>query len=130
MDTILYPDFLEDITSYQAASDFWQAKLDPLFQELGLSKQDYLNTTMVNGVALQDGNPIYQAYFPELKKVVRIIQEEPLLPADFGSWVYVTEVDEEEVEEFVISLVLTEGNVERAVAEIHGCLTNYTFDEN
>ena len=114
MDTILYPDFLEDITSYQAASDFWQAKLDPLFQELGLIKQDYLNTTMVNGVALQDGNPIYQAYFPELKKAVRIIQEEPLLPADFGSWGHVTEVEEEEIEELVISLVLTEENVERA----------------
>ena len=122
MDTILYPDFLEDITNYQAASDFWQAKLDPLFRELGLSKQDYLNTTMANGVALQDGNPIYQAYFPELKKAVRIIQEEPLLPADFSSWVNVTEVDEEEVEELVISLVLTEENVERAIAEIHGWL--------
>lgn len=118
MDTILYPDFLEDITSYQAASDFWQAKLDPLFRELGLSKQDYLNTTMVNGVALQDGNPIYQAYFPELKKAVRIIQEEPLLPADFGSWVNVTEVDEEVVVELVISLVLTEENVERTGEEI------------
>lgn len=118
MDTILYPNFLEDITSYQAASDFWQAKLDPLFQELGLSKQDYLNTTMVNGVALHDGNPIYQAYFPELKKAVRIIQEEPLLPADFGSWVNLTEVDEEEVEELVISLVLTEENVEKAGVEI------------
>ena len=73
---------------------------------------------MVNGVALQDGNPIFQAYFPELKKAVRIIQEEPLLPADFGSWVNVTEVEEEEVEELVISLVLTEENVERAGEEI------------
>ena len=118
MDTILYPDFLEDISSYQAAADFWQARLDPLFRELGLNKQDYLNTTMVNGVALQDGNPIYQAYFPELKKAVRIIQEEPLLPADFGSWVNVTEVEEEEVEELVIGLVLTEKNVERAGVEI------------
>ena len=118
MDTILYPNFLEDVSSYQAAADFWQAKLDPLFQELGLNKQDYLNTTMVNGVALQDGNPIFQAYFPELKKAVRIIQEEPLLPADFGSWVNVTEVDEEEVEELVIGLVLTEENVERARVEI------------
>lgn len=98
MDTILYPDFLENISSFRGASDFWQAKLDPLFCELGLSKQDYLNTTMVNGVALNDGNPIYQAYFPEFKKAVRIIQEEPILPADFGSWVNVTEVDEEEVE--------------------------------
>jgi hypothetical protein len=130
MDTVFYPDFLEDISSYQAAADFWQAKLNPLFRELGLNKQDYLNTTMVNGVALNDGNPIYQAYFPELKKAVRIIQEEPLLPADFGSWVNVTEVDEEEVKELVISLVLTEENVERAIAEIHGCLANYTFDEN
>ena len=122
MDTILYPDFLEDISSYQAATDFWQAKLDPLFREFGLSKQDYLNTIMVNGVSLHDGNPIYQAYFPELKKAVRIIQEEPILPADFGSWVNLTEVDEEEVEELVISLVLTEDNVERAIAEIHGWL--------
>lgn len=118
MDTILYPNFLEDVSSYQAAADFWYEKLDPLFRELGLNKQNYLNTTMVNGVPLQDGNPIYQAYFPELKKAVRIIQEEPLLPADFGSWVNVTEVDEEEVEELVISLVLTEENVERAREEI------------
>lgn len=122
MDTILYPDFLEDISSYQAAADFWQAKLDPLFRELGLNKQDYLNTTMVNGAPLQDGNPIYQAYFPGLKKAVRIIQEEPLLSADFGSWVNETEVDEEEVAELVIRLVLTEENVERAIAEIHGWL--------
>ena len=86
MDTILYPDFLEGITSYKAASDFWQAKLDPLFRELGLNKQVYLNTTMVNGVALQNGNPIFQAYFLEQKKAVRIIQEESLLPTDFGSW--------------------------------------------
>lgn len=124
MDTILYPDFLEDISSYQAAADFWQAKLDPLFQELGLCKQDYLNTTMVNGVALNDGNPIYQAYFPELKKAVRIIQEEPLLPADFGSWVNVAEVEEEEMEELVISLVLTAENVERAEEEIREWVEN------
>jgi hypothetical protein len=124
MDTILYPDFLEDITSYQAASGFWHAKLNPLFWELGLNKQDYLNTTMVNGVALQDGNPIFQAYFPELKKAVRIIQEEPLLPADFGNWVKVTEVDEEEVEELVISLVLTEDNVERAWEVIRAWVRN------
>jgi hypothetical protein len=71
---------------------------------------------------LQDGNPIYQAFFPELKKAVRIIQEEPLLPADFGTWVNLTEVNEEEVEELVISLVLTEENVERAIAEIYGWL--------
>jgi len=122
MDTILYPDFLEDITSYQAASDFWQVKLDPLFLELGLNKQNYLNTTMVNRVALQDGNPIYQAFFPELKKAVRIIQEEPLLPADFGSWVNQTEVNEEEVEELVISSVLREESVERTIAEIYGWL--------
>ena len=122
MDTILYPDFLEDISSYQAASDFWHAKLDTLFRELGLSKQDYLNTTMVNGVALQDGNPIFQAYFPELKKAVRIIQEEPLLPADFGSWVNFTEVEEEELEELVIGLVLTEENVERTGVEIRAWL--------
>lgn len=122
MDTILYPDFLEDITSYQAAADFWQARLDPLFRELELKKQDYLNTTMVNGVPLHDGNPIYQAYLPELKKAVRIIQEEPILPADFGSWMNVTEVEEEEVQELVIGLVLTEENVERAIGEIHGWL--------
>jgi hypothetical protein len=71
---------------------------------------------------LQDGNPIYQAFFPELKKAVRIIQEEPLLPADFGSWVNLTEVNEEEVEELVISLVQTEENVERAIAEIYDWL--------
>jgi len=122
MDAILYPDFLEGISSYQAAYNFWQAKLDPLFQELGLKKQDYLNTTMVNGVALLDGNPIYQAYFPELKKAVRIIQEEPILPADYGSWVNLPEVEDEDVEELVISLVLTEENVERTVAEIHSWL--------
>lgn len=122
MDTILYPDFLEDITSYQAASDFWQAKLDPLFRELGLSKQDYLNTTMVNGVSLQDGNPIYQAYFPELKKAVRIIQEEPILPADYGSWVNSTELEDEDIEELVISLVLIEENVERARETIRAWL--------
>lgn len=124
MDTILYPDFLEDILSYQAAADFWQTKFNPLFQELGLQKQDYLNTTMVNGVSLLDGNPIYQAYFPDLKKAVRIIQEEPILPADYGSWVNVTEVDEEEVEELVISLVLTEENVERAWEEIRAWMGN------
>lgn len=57
---------------------------------------------MVNGVSLNDGNPIFQAYFPELKKALHIIQEEPLLPADFGSWVNVTEVAEEAVEELVV----------------------------
>ena len=57
-----------------------------------------------------------------LKKAVGIIQEEPLLPADFGSWVNVTEVEEEEVVELVISLVLTEENVERAGNEIYGWL--------
>lgn len=73
---------------------------------------------MVNGVSLNDGNPIFQAYFPELKKALHIIQEEPLLPADFGSWVNVTEVAEEAVEELVVGLVLTEENVERAREEI------------
>lgn len=127
MDTILYPDFLEDISSYQASADFWQSKFDPLFQELGLEKQNYLNTTMVNGTPLQDGNPIYQAYFPKLKKAVRIIQEEPILPADYGSWVNRTEVDDEDIEELVISLVLTEENVERTEQEIQTWISSLEF---
>jgi hypothetical protein len=74
---------------------------------------------MVNGVALHDGNPIYQAYFPELKKAVRIIQEEPLLPADFGSWVNVAEVDEEEVEELVIGWVLRGESLSMSIITIY-----------
>lgn len=129
MDTILYPDFLEDTLSYQAAAEFWQTKFDPLFKELGLQKQDYLHTTMVNGVSLHDGNPIYQAYFPELKKAVRIIQEEPILPADYGSWVNRTEVEDEDIEELVISLVLTGENVARAEKEIQGWFVGLKADD-
>lgn len=119
MQTILYPDFLEDTTSYQAAADFWQGQINPLLNSLGLSGQSYLNQVMGDGTIFLDGNPIYHAYFPSLKRALRIIQEEPLLPADYGSWEGLTEIEDQEVPELVISLVLTDENVARALDEIH-----------
>lgn len=123
MQTILYPDFLEDTTSYQAAADFWQSQIGPLLDSLGLSGQSYLNQIMGDGTTILDGNPIYNAYFPACQRALRIIQEEPLLPADYGSWENYTEIEEQEVPELVISLVLTDENVVRALKEIQEWLT-------
>jgi hypothetical protein len=124
MATILFPDFLEDTARYQAAADFWQAQLATTLADLGLHAQTYLNNITGDGSQLLDGNPIYHAYFPARNRALRIIQEEPLLPADYGSWVGNTEIESQEVPELVISLVLTDENVERALEEIQGWLTS------
>jgi hypothetical protein len=123
MATILFPDFLEDTAHYQAAADFWQAQLTPTLADLGLHTQAYLNNITGDGSQLLDGNPIYHAYFSTRNRALRIIQEEPLLPADYGSWVGNTEIESQEVPELVISLVLTDENVARALEEIQGWLT-------
>ena len=109
MADILYQDFLLNEKKYDEAVQLWEEFFDEILEAYGHTRQAYLNNVTANGAILRDGNPIFHAYIPEIDRAVRIIQEEPEEPADFGSWINVTEwPDGTSFRELVISLVLTE----------------------
>ena len=111
MEELLYEDFLKDDQVYEDAQNHWKTFFDDLLEEYDYSHQPYLNNTMVSGEKLRDGNPIFNAYIPEIDRAVRIIQEEPEEPeelTDITSWVNDTEwPNGRPLKELVICLVLT-----------------------
>lgn len=125
MAELLYKDFLKTAEAYGEAESYWKAFFDNLLQPYDYSHQPYLNDTMVSGEKLRDGNPIFNAYIPDIDRAVRIIQEEPEEPADIASWVNRTEWPTGRVlEELVISLVLTEETKAEAERRIREWLGN------
>ncbi|MCB0593025.1 MAG: hypothetical protein H6557_36390 [Lewinellaceae bacterium] len=109
MPDILYKSFLADESEYHLAEQYWKETFEQIIAPMGYSYRGYLNTNFVDGTPLQDGNPIFHAYVPEVGRALRIIQEEPEEPADFCCWENETEwPDGTLLSELVISLVLTE----------------------
>ena len=109
MTDIMYADFLTSDEAYYQAAQHWRQLFETKLAEFGYSWQSYLNTTTASGAPLRDGNPIFNAYVPEINRALRIIQEAPEEPIDFSSWTSHTEwPDGRPLEEKVICLVRTE----------------------
>ncbi len=134
---LLFPTFLEDKNVYNLAEAWWRRLVQSIADEAGLTFQPFYTKRYGSGEKIYDGNPIFDAYFPQRHKLIRILQElpDPNDPGEpFTAWIDhwpVTEMDEkqkphpadpakldESIPELVIALELTEATAERARAVI------------
>jgi hypothetical protein len=88
---VLYPSFMESARVYNLAEGYWQRMARQLAAEAGLAFQRFYRNRHANGEKIYEGNPIFDAYFPERHKLVRIIQYLPEpgdrpISAWLGSW--------------------------------------------
>ena len=101
----LYRNFLNDRRVYNLNRGYWRRILSKLGDNISIP---FYKEYFANGTAFYDGNPIISAYIPELKKSIRIIQEEPECEEiELGAWTEATEVDNKNIEELVITLELS-----------------------
>lgn len=74
---LLFSGFLESARVYNLAEAYWQRITRRLAGEAGLTFHRFYNNRYANGEKMYDANPIFDAYFPERHKLVRIIQYLP-----------------------------------------------------
>ena len=65
---ILYPNFLENKRTYNLAQGAWKRLLNKVLKDFGYTYTPYLNE-LQNGKKEYDGNPIFNAYIPEIRLV-------------------------------------------------------------
>jgi len=101
----LYPDFLDNKATYQAAQAYWSGFFASLLELEGLSTSPYLD--LADDF---DGNPVFAFQVPTLNRAIRIIQNSPEETDDlvFTAWLdQITLQADHPLAELVISLVLT-----------------------
>lgn len=74
---LLYANFLERPRVYNLAEAYWARTARRLAGAAGLGLQRFYNTRYAKGEKMYDGNPIFDAYFPERHKLLRILQYLP-----------------------------------------------------
>jgi hypothetical protein len=108
----LFSDFLNDPAQYAESERLWHdlwLKIDPMLRERYLWETPWLGT---GSTSIKDGNPIFSASSPVLRRGIRIIQQEPVQTGlDFQVWLdtfggALTEPDC--VHELVIACVLSD----------------------
>lgn len=107
----LFSLFLENKKIYNLSQAYWGRMVRSIAQEEGLSFQHYLNPYDGAGRKEYDANPIFDAYFPALRKAVRIIQDTPEEGApDITAWINYFEIEEDQPEmpELVIAIALSQ----------------------
>lgn len=120
MNNYLFPRFLSDPREHEQAASLWRECWDDLLRRVGqeqLWEAPWVNTSFVNGTAMQDGNPIFSAISSRRKIAVRVIQLEPSdNPHEIYAWTDTfAEGSPESVKELVISCVLTPEVLSEAV---------------
>jgi Zn-dependent peptidase ImmA (M78 family) len=107
---ILFDTFLENPKVYLKVENYWEK----IIRKIANAKQltfhwAWRNTFLPNGAKMYDGDPIATAYFPSLKKGVRIIQRDPKDDDIYKitGWVSKTEYDREDIIELVIVIQLS-----------------------
>lgn len=106
---MLYPDFLKNYTTYQEVERFWDNLFSRIVEQNGWSWHSWMKPAFGNGTPFFDGNPIFNAYVPELNRGVRVLQIEPEESDEFSYYLDVVErEDGSTFPELVISIVLTE----------------------
>lgn len=88
---ILFRTFLEDHRTYHLVEGYWKRLFKALFAEKNIPFQPFYTKRSRSGRKLYHANPIFDAYFPEQHKLVRIIQYLPepddlLLSAYLDHW--------------------------------------------
>ncbi len=108
----LFPNFLVDAGQYEESERFWEdlwGRIDPRDRERFGWTFPWLGT---GSPQIKDGNPIFSAVSPTLRRGVRVIQEEPIgSELDVQAWLDAFGGDADDpdrVDELVISCVLSD----------------------
>ena len=118
----IYPNFLRDEVEYGLAEDFW-IKIWESTDVRDRMRYDWRHPWFEPlPAAIAEGNPIFSAFSPKLKRGIRIIQDEPkdsglsifAYPDFFGG----DFSDPRSIRELVISLVLSDISAKLALALI------------
>jgi hypothetical protein len=107
-------DFLKDNRQYQQAQRYWSDLWDQLVAETGLREQWRAPWL---GAPLRDGDPIFSALAPALRRGVHIIQHGPTSEGlELEAWVdrFGEEGKDEVIEQLVIACALSEEAAARA----------------
>lgn len=108
----LFPDFLKDIGEYRKAEEFWMdlwLHLDSWQRHENRWTCPWLST---GAESIRDGNPIFSAWSPKLRRGIRVVQYGPTqqgveffaYPDTFGGTIY----DPMSIKELVISCALSD----------------------
>lgn len=123
---ILFQQFLIDKKVYNLNVGYWRKQLQKaLGEKIGRGDQFVKNKNSL-GKSYYDGNPIYSYYHVIKRKAIRIIQEDPSQLVNFENiqllegWIgkidlSVSESQDQEVPELVLSLFLTKSTVTKSV---------------
>lgn len=110
----MFPDFLEDKEQYEEAQDFWEEEIEewadaydfPVETNYHADEEDY-----------EEGDPIFDAYFPSHGKSIRINQYDPEDEdaPEFDVSFEETELEgaDEPIDEMNIDLILSEETARR-----------------
>lgn len=112
MITNLFPHFLEDAEQYELSERYWRDLWDriaPAHREQFQWKSPWIGTGSPD---IKDGNPIFSAHSPALKRGIRVIQEEPIgSELDIRAWLDTFGGDlagPDQIHELVISCTLSD----------------------
>ena len=114
----LYKNFLHDINEYRASEDFWRGRWEQNLDS-GLRSGWSYPWISTGSPDCLDGNPIFSAVSPSLRRGIRVIQHEPTSrrvelcawPDYVGGSLY----DPDAIQELVISCALSDAAVDLAM---------------
>lgn len=129
----LFKGFLTDAAEYEAAQARWRRLWDRIVAE---EKREadwqvpWFAPEFANGTPMRDGNPIFSAISPTLRRGVRIIQHQPTSDElELEYWLD-TFQGEEPIGELVISCALSEQGEKKAAELIRAWVTTGCVSEN
>jgi hypothetical protein len=109
---LLFADFLKDPHSYDQAVRHWLdlwMKTDEAARKSKGWQHPWMISRFANGVELRDGNPVFSAWSPQLRKGLRIIQHEPTRPeCELSFWIDDCGEGEDFVQELVVACALSD----------------------
>ncbi len=125
MVTHLFKDFLESEDEYNDNIDLWKTIVYTLLSVENLTFNEYLQTTKKDGSLYIDGNPIFHFRINNSNRAVRIVQEEiETNHVVFTGWLNTLELENENIEELVISLELSQESILLAIELINAWIIN------
>lgn len=110
MSAIVYPRFLVDAEEYQLSERCWRDLWCEIDSIAGPSF-GWTSPWLIASARLRDGNPIFTAVSPKLRRGIRVIQEDPIdLKPEFCAWLDTFGgdiTDPDAIHELVISCTLS-----------------------
>ena len=123
--------FLADAAEYELAQARWRHLWEKLVATEKLEAEwqvPWFVPEFVNGTPMRDGNPIFSAVSPTLRRGVRIIQHEPTADRlELDYWLD-TFGSEQSISELVISCALSDQAEQHASALIRAWITTGRVD--